>query len=47
MLINEAYVEQQYGIMNQDINDVLTCATQQKLREEAEVQLEQLTRNSK
>lgn len=46
MLINEAYVEQQYGIMNQDINDVLTCATQQKLRE-AEVQLKQLTRNSK
>lgn len=46
MLTNEAYVEQHYGIMNEYINGVLTCATQQQeLREEAKAQLEQLSRN--
>jgi len=46
ILTNEAYVEQQYGIMNEYINDVLTQATQQQeLREEAKAQLQQLSRN--
>lgn len=46
MLTNEAYVEHQYGIMNEYINGVLTQATQQQeLREEAKVQLEQLSSN--
>lgn len=43
MLTHEAYVEQHYGIMNEYINGVLTCATQQQeLRKEAKAQLEQL-----
>jgi len=42
ILMNEAYVEEDYGIMNQYINDVLTCAThQQDLRKEAKLKLEQ------
>lgn len=46
MLTNEAYVEQQYGIMNEYVNEVLTQATQQQeLREEAKAQLERLSRN--
>lgn len=46
ILSHEAYVEQQYGIMNDYINGVLTCATQQQeLREEAKTQLEQLSKN--
>lgn len=46
MLSHEAYVEQHYGIMNEYINGVLTCATQQQeLREEAKTQLEQLSKN--
>ena len=46
MLTNEAYIDLKYGIMNEYINGVLTCATQQQeLREEAKAQLEQLSRN--
>jgi thioredoxin-like negative regulator of GroEL len=46
ILTNEAYIEQQYGIMNEYINDVLTQATQQQeLREEAKAQLQHLSSN--
>lgn len=46
ILTNEAYVEQQYGIMNEYVNGVLTQATQQQeLREEAKAQLDQLSKN--
>ncbi|AFZ24215.1 hypothetical protein Cylst_1969 [Cylindrospermum stagnale PCC 7417] len=38
----EGYVERDYGIMNQYINDVLTCAThQQNIRQEAKLKLAQ------
>lgn len=43
ILTQEAYIEQNYGIMNQYINEVLTGATnQQACREGVKVKLEQL-----
>ena len=43
ILTQEAYVEQNYGIMNLYINDVLTGGTnQQAFREGAKLKLEQL-----